>query len=379
MRSASAVCTTSPYDSDGSAHAEGSSPYRRLVIDDLTTALDPYPAYAALRERGVHRAPDGRWVVARAADVAAALADPRLVVPQAAAVLAHALARVRCAMARFSDGDDHAPRRAAATRALARFAADELGAAARRRALAGLDATCPVDVIALARSTTAVVLAAALGIAPTAGRVAAVDVLANALAPRLDARPTDGAIVSAAIESLVAAAPGATYDERVNVVALLHQAYDATAGLVGSALLAAAAHGIVGRWPASLVVREAARWDPPVQHTVRCASARVAIGGETIDRGDLVVVLLAAAGRDPSHAREPDRFVPGRAEAPVVFGGGVHACPGERAALAIAAGVVDAVWTSGRQIDAQPIVYERRANLRIPCRLVVQASSPNVS
>jgi cytochrome P450 len=375
MRSASAVGTTSPYDSDSSAHVEGWCAYRRPVIDDLATAPDPYPTYATLRDRGVHRAPDGRWTVARAADVGAALSEPRLVVPHAA-VLPDALGRARCAMARFSDGADHPSRRAVTTAAMARITAEELAVAVRRQALAGLDTTGPVDVIALARTTTTVVLSAALGIAPAAGRVASVDVLANALAPRLGA-PTDAAIVTTAVDSLVAAAPGATYDERINVVALLHQAHDATAGLVASALLAAQAHGVVGQ--AELVVREAARWDPPVQHTVRRASTPLSIGGAAIDRDDLVVVVLAAAGRDPAHADEPDRFLPDRAQGPLAFGAGAHECPGERAALAIAAGIVDAVWTSGRHVVAQPVVYERRANLRIPCRLVVQTPSPTAS
>ena len=106
MRSASAVCMPSPYDSHTSARTETCAPYRHAVLDDVAASTDPYPAYARLRNRGVHHADDGRVVVARRADVLQALGDPRLVIP-CAPLAPEALANVRSVMARFSDGPDH--------------------------------------------------------------------------------------------------------------------------------------------------------------------------------------------------------------------------------------------------------------------------------
>jgi cytochrome P450 len=91
-------------------------------------------------------------------------------------------------------------------------------------------------------------------------------------------------------------------------------------------------------WPNT--VEEILRLDSPVQLTARVALTDVEIAGNQINRGDLVVVYLAAANRDPAVFPDPHRFDIERPNAGrhLAFSGGRHFCLG--AALARAEGEV---------------------------------------
>jgi len=91
-------------------------------------------------------------------------------------------------------------------------------------------------------------------------------------------------------------------------------------------------------WPNA--VEEILRLDSPVQLTARVALQDVDMAGMTIKRGELVVVYLAAANRDPAVFPQPHRFNIQRPNAGrhLAFSGGRHFCLG--AALARAEGEV---------------------------------------
>jgi cytochrome P450 len=91
-------------------------------------------------------------------------------------------------------------------------------------------------------------------------------------------------------------------------------------------------------WPNA--VEEILRLDSPVQLTARVALNDVEVAGRQIKRGELVVVYLAAANRDPSVFPDPHRFDIERPNAGkhLAFSGGRHFCLG--AALARAEGEV---------------------------------------
>lgn len=309
------------------------------MLDTLAHAADPYPTYAALRDQGVHQHDDGRWVVARADDVAALLSHP-------AAVVGFPGTGVQASMARFSDGDDHTRRRAMAEARLATITPESLrttAAALTRRRLAGIE---EVDVMgAVARYAPVGALAVALGATDVERAVEVTRELALAMAPPLGTGPGDVAGAAA----LLAEVLGHEHlDEgAINVAALLFQTVDATAGLIGNALLARTRLGPV---PTEMLVTETVRSDPPVQLTTRLAAAPVEIGGVTIPAGARIVVLLAAA----------------------TFGTGLRPCPGEAHALALATGVLDALAERDATPITAPVTYEPRPNLRIPSRLVAR-------
>lgn len=89
-------------------------------------------------------------------------------------------------------------------------------------------------------------------------------------------------------------------------------------------------------WPGA--VEEILRLESPVQLTARVARADTTVAGETVRRGEMVVIYLAAANRDPAVFPDPHRFDVTRANAGrhLSFSGGRHFCLG--AALARAEG-----------------------------------------
>jgi cytochrome P450 len=66
----------------------------------------------------------------------------------------------------------------------------------------------------------------------------------------------------------------------------------------------------------------------------RYATAGASLGGAVIRAGDLVVVSLAGANRDPAVFPDPDRFDPGRVSARqgLAFALGPHFCIGAQLA-----------------------------------------------
>ncbi|MDI1466151.1 cytochrome P450 [Catellatospora sp. KI3] len=80
---------------------------------------------------------------------------------------------------------------------------------------------------------------------------------------------------------------------------------------------------------AGAYVEEMLRYDPPVQATSRHAGQDLALDGVPLPAGAEVMVLLAAAARDPGRYARPDRFDPHRDPVPSLsFGAGAHYCLG---------------------------------------------------
>ena len=76
-------------------------------------------------------------------------------------------------------------------------------------------------------------------------------------------------------------------------------------------------------------VEEVLRMESPVHFLARSAPARVDLGGVPIGRDDNVLLLIAAANRDPARFPDPDRFDPHRDGPPsLAFGVGLHFCLG---------------------------------------------------
>ena len=319
--------------------------------------------YAALRNQPVHESAAG-WVIARPADVVAALASTALTV--GVAHEASGAARLlQARMARFSEGAAHGHRRALVQALLPDPASVEWGGWSRTSAALG-DWRGRQDAMELARRVPVAVLADAAGVAPEA--IDAVAQLTGELCAALvppagsGAGPGTGGAASgdAAATALLAALRGRDDEERaVAAASILFQARDATAGLIGLAL-SAAAHP--PRATAADLVDRALRSDPPVRWTSRTAAVPVTIGGVIIPAGARAWILLAMADR-------------GEPWPPATFGGGRHGCPGRLIATALARGVVAAMLDGGwRPVPGQALRYEPRPNLRIPVSVLMERS-----
>ena len=91
-------------------------------------------------------------------------------------------------------------------------------------------------------------------------------------------------------------------------------------------------------------IEESLRADSPAQMIMRRTREAVEMGGVTIPAGDLVMVYLAAANRDPAKWSDPANFEVARErERHIAFGHGVHTCIGAPLARLEARAAMDAL------------------------------------
>jgi cytochrome P450 len=82
------------------------------------------------------------------------------------------------------------------------------------------------------------------------------------------------------------------------------------------------------------MVSETIRWQTPLAHMARTATADTEVGGKTIKAGDRVVMWYVSGNRDPSMVEDPESYRIDR-ERPrqhMSFGFGIHRCVGNRLA-----------------------------------------------
>ena len=354
-----------------------------LLVDPAARA-DPYPTYRLLQERApVLRTSFGLLVVSRYADGVETLRHPRLGRGMVGAsrrrgtrAAIHAAAgdpelrqeffdRSGGSML-FTDPPDHTRLRRLVSRAFTprRVAALRPAVEAMVDGMLGptLDAG-PVDVMAtLAFPLPNAVIAELVGV-PASDRAGFQDLVrasAAGIEPIIDddtvraamaagdelrayfvdllaerrRRPEDDLL--SALDEAREDDDALTDDEIVATAILLFAAgFETTTNLIGNGLLA------LLRAPAQLerlraepglavaAVDELLRWDSPVQLNSRTALEPAEVAGETLEPGQLVMVLQGAANRDPQRFERPDELDVARADnVPLSFGWGAHHCIG---------------------------------------------------
>lgn len=326
------------------------------------THPDPYPYYEDLASRaplswnGALRL----WVAASAQAVTAVLTSglcrvrpPAEPVPRA--LLGSPAADIFGHLVRMNDGPRHQALKPAVTATLSALDAQ---AEARRLAseLAPEDDPRQVNDFAfrLPVQTVATLLGAPPDALPLISRWMAD--FAPALAPgSLPEQLERGKEAAGHLLSLFRSFLNADDAILANSIGFLFQAHDATAGLIGNTLLALARrpgpHG-----PVRQVIQDVLRDDPPIQNTRRFVAQDGLVAGQPMKEGDAILVLLAAANRDPA------------AQHVFTFGTGPHACPGETLAVTIAEAGVEVLLQTGLDLErlAVSVTYRPSANARIP-------------
>jgi cytochrome P450 len=212
-----------------------------------------------------------------------------------------------------------------------------------------------------------------------------------------------------------------TEDELIaTCVLLLVAGHETTVSLISNAVLALLRHpdqlALLRSQPdlAGGAVEETLRYDAPVQLTSRIARGEMQVGPVTAPDGAVILLLLAAAGRDPAAFPEPDRFDirrgaagrsaggtgagglgaggpgaggrnaggrsaggPGAGNAAaghLAFAAGPHFCLGAPLARLEATIALQAFATrvTEPELDEGALVYRPNLNLRGPQRLVVR-------
>jgi cytochrome P450 len=354
-----------------------------LLLELIATPegrADPYPRYAALRERApVHRSAFGIWTLTDYDDCQLLLRHPGVGKDFSSAMNSLGLSDAdREAQDRFrndrsnmlvTDPPDHTRLRGLVTRAFTPRTVEKLRpriialvdelldsfGAGESEVMDALAFPLPVTVIGdmlgvpaedrpllrpLVRSVTAIL---ELAVSPEAlAEAADADAklghyFADLVADRR-AHPRDD-LLTKLIEA-EDKGDQLTEHELISTVILLFAAgFETTTHLIGNGLLALLRNpGELARLRAdrSLVrsgVEELLRYDSPVQIAARTTYEELPVGGQRIPTGSLVLAMLGAANRDPARFHDAERLDVGRDEgAPMSFGGGIHFCLG--AALA---------------------------------------------
>ncbi|WP_461034872.1 cytochrome P450 family protein [Streptomyces mayteni] len=397
---------------------------------DRAFAADPYPAYAWLREHApVHRAvlPSGveAWLVTRYADARRALADPRLSKnPGRHSAAEHAEGRVGIPGERGAnvmthllniDPPDHTrlrrlvsaaftPRRVAGFEPRVRELTGRLvdGFAGRGSADLIGEFAFPLPIYAICdllgvpaadqedfRRWAGMML-------HTSGKRGGVGRAVRGMRGYLGEliHRKRGDLGDDLISDLIRASDHGEQltEEEAAAMAfiLLFAGFETTVNLIGNGVLALLRHPAelarMRAWVAAgdeerlaVAVEELLRYDGPVElATWRFASESLTLGGRRVERGDPVLVVLAAADRDPARFPEPDRLDLGRTRNPHLgYGHGIHYCLGAplarleaRAALGellsrlpdlrLAADVVELRWRGGlimRGLRELPVAF----------------------
>ncbi len=141
------------------------------------------------------------------------------------------------------------------------------------------------------------------------------------------------------VSALVAAhddSEALTAGELLSFVSLLLIAgNETTTNLIGNGTLALLRNPLqlemLRREPAMLprAIEEMLRYDGPVQSTARFPQNAIELAGVEIPAGSIVVVVIAAANRDPAQFSDPERFdITRDPNEHLAFGEGIHFCLG---------------------------------------------------
>ncbi|MGC1287398.1 MAG: cytochrome P450, partial [Streptosporangiaceae bacterium] len=167
-------------------------------------------------------------------------------------------------------------------------------------------------------------------------------------------------------------------------VLLLVAGHETTVSLISNSILALLRHpdqlAALRADPglAAAAVEETLRYDAPVQFTARVARGAMQVGGVTALDGAVLMLLIAATGRDPEVFAEPDRFDIRRGAAGhLAFAAGPHFCLGAPLARLEATIAVQAFATrlADPELDPAGLAYKPNLNLRGPASLTVGFAS----
>lgn len=143
-------------------------------------------------------------------------------------------------------------------------------------------------------------------------------------------------LLSALIKSLDAGEHQLTDDELIsNMIVLFNASFLTTIYMLGSGLpLLLSRPDVTAELPGNAdladdCVHEILRCESPVQFLNRAAPEDTELAGVPIPKDGVVLLLLAAANRDPARFTDPDTFEPGRERlTSLAFGAGPHYCVG---------------------------------------------------
>jgi cytochrome P450 len=162
------------------------------------------------------------------------------------------------------------------------------------------------------------------------------------------------------------------------------QGYDGNRGLLSNSMFQILKHAnsmtpqIKNKSYLKKSVIETLRYDPPVHNTRRKASEDIFIDKQVIKKDEEILVVLAAANRDPKQFSNPNHFDIERKTnvEHLTFGFGRHACMASEFAANLAIETLAYFFERYNTIELieEPILFERKVNVRIPKSIKISLS-----
>jgi cytochrome P450 len=194
------------------------------------------------------------------------------------------------------------------------------------------------------------------------------------------------------VVSVLAAHEDLTREDLIATTELLLVAgFETTVNLIGNSVLEVLGHPEVRErlladpGHADAIVEETLRHDPPVQYTVRVPFKTTEVAGTLLRRGTPIMLILAAANRDPAVFADPHRFDPGRADVRehLAFSSGIHYCLGAGLARMEGAAALRGLFRRFPDLKAAGRVRRRRSRVirgaaRLPVTTGVKKHHPIV-
>jgi len=353
-----------------------------FALQEPANAANPYPLYHRLRSEAPFHWDFvlGGWFLTRYGDVSAALTDPRLTtenfsfdVSQLPVDLQHGLAplgRVRKREALYNDAPDHARLRRPLNRAFNPSAFERLRPGMEslvEKLLATADRRGSMDVVRDYSEPIADYMICELLGLPRSDRAEFIewcDRLREFVTGRRMGHETvlkarvglkSFEAVRAYVQKMIATRQQRFFDDVIghtlaveanevpltedeilaNCVFFLHAGARNTSASITNAVLALLRHAAqfahLRQNPelTSAAVEELLRYDTPVQVAIRGVPEEIEFAGRRIGPGQLLILLLGAANRDPEQFADPDRLdLTRRPNRHLSFGVGPHGCVG---------------------------------------------------
>ena len=169
-----------------------------------------------------------------------------------------------------------------------------------------------------------------------------------------------------------------------NLIGLFIQSYDAGRGILSNSLLQMITNINLSRssFTNHLYIEkciiETLRFDPPVHNTRRVAIDDILINNIYIKKGDSIVVVLAAANRDPQKFHNPGMYDIERFNniEHLTFGIGRHCCPANSFSISLTVDALSFLFREYNRIGLieKDIRHEPLVNVRLPKKLFISLS-----
>ena len=212
-----------------------------------------------------------------------------------------------------------------------------------------------------------------------AGVVAELNTVAAEVYPRVERHLTKTGVLAVVAGEVTPATRSALV---ANFIGFVIQSYDAGRGLLSNTLLQVLNHGAehsIDKAYLRRAVMESLRFDPAIHNTRRVMREDTTVKGHVLKAGEAVLVVLAAANRDPQVFEQPQQFDMDRDNngEHLTFGAGIHSCVAKHHVVELTVGAMAHLFTRFPNVALldETLAYEPVVNARLPKKMMLGFSA----